>query len=77
MDRCVSFHSAWMGRAPDKSLVHEALVRRNRFPVAVVVVVHDEISLMASALKEVALVVEHIVSADSRTYVQMFVVAEN
>lgn len=65
VERCVSFHSEWMERAPDKVLVREALVRRNKFPVAIVVVVHDEISLMLEALEEVAVVVEHIVSENS------------
>ena len=60
--RCVNFHSDWMARAPDKMLVEEAPVRRERFPVAAVVVVHDDISLMRTTLEEIATVVEHIVS---------------
>lgn len=55
-----------MGRSPDVTLVQEGLNRRNQFPVAAVVVVHDDISLMRVALEEVALVVEHIVSEDER-----------
>lgn len=51
-----------MERGPDEILVHEALNRQKHFAVAVVVVVHDDISLMRTALEEVALVVEHIVS---------------
>ncbi|CAB1101889.1 unnamed protein product [Ectocarpus sp. CCAP 1310/34] len=57
---CISFHSEWMGRSPNKRLAREALERRKRFPVAVVVVVHDDISLMRAVLEEVAAVVEHI-----------------
>ncbi|CAM9498628.1 unnamed protein product [Ectocarpus fasciculatus] len=57
---CLSFHSEWMGRAPNERLAREALNRRKRFPVAVVVVVHDDISLMRAVLEEVAVVVEHI-----------------
>lgn len=74
--RCVAFHSEWMKRAPEKVLVDEALIRRKRFPVAVVVAVHDEISLMRTALEEVAIVVEHIVSANSCTYAQVLAVAD-
>ncbi|CAM9672059.1 unnamed protein product [Ectocarpus sp. 6 AP-2014] len=57
---CLSFHSEWMGRSPNERLAREALDRRKRFPVAVVVVVHDDISLMRAVLEEVAAVVEHI-----------------
>lgn len=64
-----------MERTPDKLLVDKALVRRKEFPVAVVVVVHDETSLMPAALEEVAVVVEHIVSASGCTYAQVFAVA--
>ncbi|CAM9226878.1 unnamed protein product, partial [Pylaiella littoralis] len=64
---CVAFHSEWMGRAPDAVLVHEVLVRRHRFPVAVVIVVHDDISLMRATLEEAAVVVEHILVVVSRT----------
>lgn len=59
---CVEFHWDWMGRGPDDLLVKEALTRRERMPVAAVVVVHDDISLMRANLEEVAAVVEHIVS---------------
>eukprot|EP00752_Nemacystus_decipiens_P004605 g4204.t1 len=58
--RCIAFHSEWMERSPDDELVTETLNRRTQFPVAAVVVVHDDISLMRTALEEVALVVEHI-----------------
>lgn len=51
-----------MERTPDEVLVHEVLARRQRFPVAAVVVVHDDISLLRATLEEVAVVVEHIVS---------------
>lgn len=51
-----------MGRSPNERLAREALDRRKRFPVAVVIVVHDDISLMRAVLEEVAAVVEHIVS---------------
>lgn len=60
--RCIAFHSEWMERSPEDELVQGALNRRKQFPVAAVVVVHDDISLMRTALEEVALVVEHIVS---------------
>lgn len=60
--RCVSFHSDWMARAPDAMLAEEASTRRERFPVAAVFVVHDDISLMRTTLEEIATVVEHIVS---------------
>lgn len=56
-----------MKRAPDKTLEHDALLRRERFPVAVVVVVHDDISLMRATLEEVAIVVEFIVSGNNCT----------
>ncbi|CAM9753558.1 unnamed protein product [Scytosiphon promiscuus] len=58
--RCLAFSSEWMGRFPDSLLVRDALKRQTRFPVAVVVVVHDDISLMRATLEEVATVVEHI-----------------
>lgn len=60
---CVNFHSDWMARAPNKMVAEEASTRRERFPVAAVVVVHDDIALMRTTLEEVAAVVEHIVSA--------------
>lgn len=63
MASCVGFHSEWMARAPDKIVAEEASTRRERFPVAAVVVVHDDIALMRTTLEEVATVVEHIVSA--------------
>lgn len=63
MDFCVAFHSEWMQRAPDEHLSKGgALARRKEFPVAAVVVVHDDISLMRATLEEVAVVVECIVS---------------
>lgn len=48
----------------------EASARRELFPVSVVVVVHDEISLLRETLEEIAGVVEHIVSwrEVSKTY---------
>lgn len=55
-----------MKRAPDKTLERDALLRRERFPVAVVVVVHDDISLMRATLEEVAVVVEFLVSVNNR-----------
>ncbi|CBJ29237.1 conserved unknown protein [Ectocarpus siliculosus] len=58
--RCMIFHSEWMERTPDKVLEDNVLDRRKRFPVAVVVVIHDENSLVRAALDEVAIVVEHI-----------------
>lgn len=51
-----------MERNPDKILANEALIRRKWFPVAVVIVVHDDISLLRATLEEVAIVAEHIVS---------------
>lgn len=60
--RCIAFHSDWMDRTPDQLLEREAAARREIFPVAVVVVVHDDISLMRTTLEEVAVAVEHIVS---------------
>lgn len=51
-----------MERGPDNVLVEEASVRRESFPVAAVVVVHDDISLMRATLEEVAWVVEYMVS---------------
>lgn len=62
VELCVAFHSEWMKRAPDEVLEREVLARRQRFPVAAVVVVHNDISLMRATLEEVAVVVEHIVS---------------
>lgn len=59
---CISFHSEWMERGPHRDLVDEALVRRQQFPVAAVVVVHDDISLLRAALEAAAIVVEYIVS---------------
>lgn len=59
---CIAFHSEWMKRAPDETLERHALRRRESFPVAVVVVVHDDISLMRATLEEVAMVVEFVVS---------------
>lgn len=50
-----------MERVPDNEVML-ALDRRNRFPVAVVVMVHDNISILRSSLEGVAVVVEHIVS---------------
>lgn len=64
----VEFHTEWMNRAPDREMLNKAVVRRHSFPVAIVVVVHDDISLMRAALENVAVVVEHIVS--ERGYVQ-------
>eukprot|EP00752_Nemacystus_decipiens_P014776 g13155.t1 len=55
---CTAFHSEWMQRAPDKTLERDALLRRERFPAAVVVVVHDDISLMRASLEAVAVAVE-------------------
>lgn len=63
---CIAFHSDWMKRGPDENLERDALRRRESFPVAVVVVVHDDISLMRATLEEVAMVVEFIVSVNSR-----------
>lgn len=60
--RCMTFHSEWMERTPDKVLEDNVLDRRKRSPVAVVVVIHDETSLVRAALDEIAIVVEHIVS---------------
>lgn len=60
----MTFHSEWMERTPDEVLANNVLDRRKRFPVAVVVVIHDETSLMRAALDEIAVVVEHIVSAN-------------
>lgn len=54
-----------MKRGPDETLERDALLRRERFPVAVVVVVHDDISLMRATLEEVATVAEFIVSANN------------
>lgn len=58
----IAFHSEWMERAPDTVLAHGVLDRRKRFPVAAVVVVNEDISILRSSLEEVAVVVEHIVS---------------
>lgn len=54
-----------MQRPPDKTLERDAVLRREKFPVAVVVVVHDDISLMRASLEGVAAVVELIVSVNS------------
>ena len=62
---CIDFHSEWMKRAPDKTLERDASRRRESFPVAVVVVVHDDISLMRATLEEVAVAVEFIVSVNN------------
>lgn len=62
---CVNFHSDWMARAPNKMLAEGAFTRREAFPVAAVVVVHDDISLMRATLEEIATVVEHVVSERS------------
>ena len=62
VEPCIAFHSEWMERKPDKILEYEILVRKERFPIAVVIVVHNDISLMRATLEEVAIVVEHIVS---------------
>lgn len=51
-----------MKRTPDTVLAHGVLDRRKRFPVAAVVVVNEDISILRSSLEEVAVVVEHIVS---------------
>ena len=51
-----------MARAPDNMLAEEAFTRRETFPVAAVVVVHDDTSLMRATLEEIATLVEHIVS---------------
>ncbi|CAN0301288.1 unnamed protein product [Ectocarpus sp. 12 AP-2014] len=56
----IAFHSEWMERAPDTVLAHGVLDRRKRFPVAAVVVVNEDISILRSSLEEVAVVVEHI-----------------
>ncbi|CAM9351211.1 unnamed protein product [Ectocarpus sp. 13 AM-2016] len=58
--QCVTFHAEWMERTPDKVLEDNVLDRRKRFPMAVVVVIHDETSLVRAALDEIAIVVEHI-----------------
>lgn len=62
---CIAFHSKWMKRAPDKTLERDALHRRESFPVAAVVVVHDDISLMRESLEAVSVVVEFVVSVKS------------
>lgn len=51
-----------MERVPDHRMLEKAVIRRRAFPVAVVVVAHDDVSLLRPALEEVAVVVEHIVS---------------
>ncbi|CAM9672191.1 unnamed protein product, partial [Ectocarpus sp. 6 AP-2014] len=56
----IAFHSEWMERAPDTVLAHGVFDRRKRFPVAAVVVVNEDISILRSSLEEVAVVVEHI-----------------
>lgn len=61
MERCRGFHSEWMERAPDTEVMH-ALDRRKQFPVALLVMAHDNIAIMRPSLEGVALVVEHIVS---------------
>lgn len=70
MERCLGFHSEWMERTPTNILANEALIRRKQFPVAVVVVVHDEVSLLRATLEEVAIVVEHIVSDNDGTFLR-------
>ncbi|CAM9968750.1 unnamed protein product, partial [Pylaiella littoralis] len=64
---CLSFHSEWMERGPHKDLMHGALARRQEFPVAAVVVVHDDVSLLRPALEAAAIVVEYILVVVSRT----------
>ncbi|CAM9157458.1 unnamed protein product [Hapterophycus canaliculatus] len=64
----LEFNSKWMERAPDKLLVRSALIRRKQFPVAMVVVVLDDTSLLCAALEEVAVVVEHVLVVISNIY---------
>lgn len=69
----IAYHSGWMRREPDKFIKRHTAYRRERFPVAVMVVVHEDFSLMRVALEEVAIVVEHIVSGKSAVHVVVLV----
>lgn len=60
-----------MERGPHLDLINEALARRRKFPVAAVVVVHDDISLLRAALEAAAIVVEYIVSVNGCTRKQV------
>lgn len=59
---CFSNHASWMGRGSDPLLVEENSARREKFPVAALVVVHDEAKFLKATLEDVALVIEHVVS---------------
>eukprot|EP00752_Nemacystus_decipiens_P004611 g4210.t1 len=64
---CVAFHTEWMKRSPDRRMLETAVVRRKTSPVAMVVMAHDEISLLRPALEEMAVIVDHILVVVSVT----------